>query len=109
MPAITPKFRLNNRSDKHKFRNEAIRSAEVLQHIVDDFVDLIFNAPDRFNYTVIYQQFHDRWVSACKHLKIVKPKLKVINIDQNFFAEEFSPTNLAKKKFETKFELIIFK
>lgn len=108
MSAISSKYPLINRSAKHKFRNEAIRCAEYLQHIIDDFIDLIFEAPNRFNYDVIYKEFLDRWKASCRHLKTVKPKLKMINIDEEFFAKEFAPSILSNKKFETRFELLIF-
>jgi len=105
MSAIKSKFFLNNRSDKHKYRNEATRAAEFLQHIVDDFVDAIFEAPEKFKYQVIYLEFLDRWLDTCNHLKKVKPSFKVITIDSQFFADQFSPEVLAKKKFKSKFEI----
>ena len=108
MSAIISKYSLRNRSEKHKFRNEATRAAEYLQHVVDDFIDAIFEAPIQFKYEVIYQEFHDQWIKTCKHLKTVKPSFKVIEIDEAFFSKNYSSKLVNEKKNDTRFELVIF-
>lgn len=91
MYAIEPKYLLNNRSDKHKFRNEATRCAEYLQHIIDSFVDELFSEKHKYPYKTIYLHFLDLWNNTCKLLKKVKPKLKNVLIDAEFFAREYAP------------------
>ena len=54
MTAIKSKFHLNNRSDIRAFKKEATRAAEFLQHIIDDFVDDLFNSPQNIQYKTIY-------------------------------------------------------
>lgn len=108
MSAILAIHKLQNRSQKHKYRNEATRAAEYLQHVVDDFIDALFDAPDQFKYDVIYQEFHDQWNDTCNHLKSVKPRFRTIIIDDKFFAKQYSPEVTKTKKFATRFEIVIF-
>jgi len=91
MTAIKSKFKLNNRSDKRMYTNEAIRAAEFLQHIVDDFVEAVFDSPSTIEYKTIYQYYLELWSNTIRHLKKVKPKFKVIHIDPEFFSDNYSP------------------
>ena len=92
MTAIKAKHLLNNRQSKHIFKNEATRTAEKLQWIIEDFVEQIFDSPEKFKYLVIYQHYHDIWNQTCNQLN--KEKFKMIQIDAEFFAREYSPNQL---------------
>lgn len=105
MTAIKSKFDLNNRANKRKFRNEATRAAEFLQHIVDDFCNAIIEAPDQFTYDLIYKRFHNLWTTTCKHMLTVQPKFKVITINEEFFADEYASYQKDKKKFDEPMQL----
>ena len=89
--AVTPKFHLNNRNDKRAFRKDAIRATEFLQWIIDDFMDALFTSPDVILYNTIYTHYLEIWNKTIQHLKTVKPKLKEINIDAEFFAKNYAP------------------
>lgn len=106
MTAIGSGVLLNNRRTRRKWKGEATRAMEHLQWIIDDFVDSLFKAPEKFDYRVIYLHFLDLWNETFKVLD--KQKFKAITIDRKFFANQFAPTNLQEKKFATRFELIIF-
>lgn len=91
--AVTPKFRINNRSDVRAFKNDAIRAAEFLQWVIDDFIDCLFDpsVPKEVQYKTIYLYFLDIWNATIAKLRTVKPKLENVNIDAEFFSKNYAP------------------
>jgi hypothetical protein len=106
MTAIKSKIKLNNRQSKRAYKNEAVNAVEHLQHIIDDFVETLETAPEKFKYNVIYLHYLDKWNEAIKYAQ--KRRFKFIHIDKNFFANEYAPEVRNEKKFPTRFELILF-
>ena len=90
---VTPSYFINNRSDKRAFKKDAIRTAEFLQWIIDDFITALFDptVPKSVMYETIYLHYLDIWNDTIRHLKNVRPKLKFVNINPNFFAENYAP------------------
>lgn len=91
--AIESKIFLNNRSDKRAFIKDAIRAGEILQAVIDNFIDALFDPelPKVIQYRTVYLHYLDSWNEAVETLKHVKPRLKCVVIDAEFFAKNYSP------------------
>ena len=90
MDAILPTKDLMNRSEKRKFKKDAMKCVGVLERINTAFVWEVFNAPKRLTYNEIYEAYNVKWCEAIKDL-IETRKIKHCLIDILWFSENYKP------------------
>jgi hypothetical protein len=90
---ITPRFLINNRADKRKFRKDAIRCGEFLQWIIDEFIETLFDEslPEEIEYKTVYLHYLDIWNKSIDRISELRPQVRNVVIDPDFFARHYSP------------------
>ena len=90
---VVPNYLINNRSDKRAFRKDAVKATEFLQWVIDDFIEALFDetVPAWIVYKTIYTHYLDIWNETIQKLGTLKPKLKNVFVDTEFFAKNYAP------------------
>lgn len=89
MPAIYPAGYVGDRQHMRKYTKHALKTANTLQAVIDEFIDAINNAPLTVSYLTIFDHYAEKWMNECIELK--RQKFKYVVIDSHFFINEYKP------------------
>jgi len=90
MSAIFPVNNLINRSEKRKYKIQALKVAPVLEEINTGFIWHIFNADPSMHYNEIYKHYAREWNDTVDRLAATKI-FPCVAIDRLFFERNYKP------------------
>lgn len=90
MTAILPTKELTNRSDKRKFKKDAMKCAAILERINTMFIWEIFHANKELTYDEIFIAYNVKWHEAIREL-IERRKIEHCLLDILWFEENYKP------------------